>query len=243
MLHKKISISGQVNKLTLPARLLFTWMIAHADDEGRLKGDPEYIKATVVPMTKWSFKKIDCYLREIENLDLIDWYTFGNDKFIEFRKWNDYQTIRKDRFIPSTLPSFAHKMASIITTKRLPNDNQMTAQSNISESNPIEVNKSEGNGNDTRPIADKSSFNRIVNPKDFEPTSAGEVAAKEVWADLEPQNPAAFRSYLKAYQRGLPVEVFYQFRSEIKQDSTIRNAGAVFNKKVDNYFAERGGEA
>jgi len=58
MLHKKISVSVQINKLTLPARLLFTWMIPHADDEGKLKGDIEFIKAMVVPMTIWSFKKI-----------------------------------------------------------------------------------------------------------------------------------------------------------------------------------------
>lgn len=57
MIHKKISASTQVNRLTLPARLLFSWMIPHADDEGRIKGEPEYIKAVVVPMTRWSFKK------------------------------------------------------------------------------------------------------------------------------------------------------------------------------------------
>ena len=54
MLHKKISISLQVNSLPLPAKLLFTWLIAHTDDEGRILGSPKYIKATVVPMTNWS---------------------------------------------------------------------------------------------------------------------------------------------------------------------------------------------
>jgi len=65
MLHKTISTSSQVNKLSLPARLLFTWAIAHADDDGRLRGDPEYIKATVVPMVRWSFKKVERYFADV----------------------------------------------------------------------------------------------------------------------------------------------------------------------------------
>ena len=71
MLHNKISTLLQVNRLSLPAKLLFTWMIAHADDEGRLRGEPEYIKATVVPMTKWSFKLISVYIKEMVNQQLI----------------------------------------------------------------------------------------------------------------------------------------------------------------------------
>ena len=71
MLHKKISVSLQVNRLTLPAKLLFTWMIPHTDDEGKMKGDPEFIRATVVPMAKWSFKKIREYLEEMQDKGLI----------------------------------------------------------------------------------------------------------------------------------------------------------------------------
>jgi len=52
MLHNKISKSLQVDSLPVPAQLLFTWMISWADDEGRLKGEPKYIKATVIPYKK-----------------------------------------------------------------------------------------------------------------------------------------------------------------------------------------------
>ena len=41
MLHKSISHSIQVNRLSPEARLLFTWMIPHADDEGRIKGEAD----------------------------------------------------------------------------------------------------------------------------------------------------------------------------------------------------------
>ncbi|MFH0943209.1 MAG: hypothetical protein V1810_03485 [Candidatus Beckwithbacteria bacterium] len=237
MLHKKISVSVQVNRLTLPARLMFTWMIPHADDEGKMKGDPEFIKATVVPMVKWSFKKIREYLDEIKNKGLIYYWQENNEWFIEFIKWDEHQTIRKDRLIPSNLPSYQKKNDYQVVDNCQPTDNQETAQANGIESNPKEFNKSEFNNNN---IADKHSYKGngvVVNPKTFEPSSEGEVAALEAWGKLEPTNPLAFKiTYLNALGKGLPVNMFYQFSSEIRQDSTIRNPGAVFNEKVASYL-------
>lgn len=236
MLHKKISVSIQVNKLTLPARLLFTWMIPHADDEGKMKGDPEFIRATVVPMVKWSFKKIREYLDEIRNNGLIYYWQENNEWFIEFIKWSEHQTIRKDRLIPSNLPSHPKKNDNQIVDICQPTGNQKAAQANGIESNPKEFNKSELNNND---IADEHSYkeNYIVNPRTFEPSSEGEVAALEAWGKLEPTNPLALKiTYLNALGKGLPPNMFYQFVSEIRQDSTIRNPGAVFNEKVTLYL-------
>lgn len=236
MLHKKISVSTQVNKLSLPARLLFTWMIAHADDEGKLKGDPEYVKAIVVPMTKWSFKLIRSYLEEVENQGLIYYWQENNEWFIEFVKWFDHQTLRKDRFIPSSLPSFNKKSDNQLATKLQSDDNRETPQSNISESNRIEINKSEYK----EQIADNNSFKKaqdFTNPNAQNLKSEAEVAAYEAWKKLELGNPGAFyTTYLPAARGGLPANLFYQFTSEIKQDSTIKNPGAVFNKKAEDYF-------
>ncbi len=245
MLHKKISVSTQVNKLSLSAKLLFTWLIPHADDDGRLKGDPEYIKAMVVPMTKWSFKKVEQCLKEINDIGLIFWWTdtITHEKFIEFIKWNDYQTIRKDRYIKSNLPLFKANNDIHGTTKDQPLDDQQPTQSNTSELNLRKVNKSESNAIKNEFIADKNSFNNIadlINPKKFEPTNEGENAVFEAWKKLEPFNPLALTTtYLKSFRRGLPPEKFYQFTSEINQDPTIKSRGAVFNKKVEDYFKKK----
>lgn len=243
MQHKKISVSVQVNKLSLPARLLFTWMISHADDEGRLKGDPEYVKATVIPMAKWSFKLIKNYLEEIKNQGLIYYWEENSEWFIEFVKWLEHQTIRKDRLIPSSLPSFNRNNDNHLSTKGQPDDNQETPQDNISELNEIEVNKSEYNLKEDKTdifIADKNSYKdefRIINPKTFTPGNEVEVAAHKAWNTLEPNNPIALQStYLKAAKLGLPPTKFYEFVSEIKQDPTINNKGAVFNQKLRVYL-------
>lgn len=238
MLHKSISTSSQVNRLSLPARLLFTWMIPHADDEGRLKGEPDYIKAMAVPMTKWSFKKVKQYLDEIKTERLIYYWEQNSEWFIEFVKWDEHQTIPKDRFKPSTLPSFNSKNGDNLETTRIQNVNNKPSQSNISESNEIKVNTSEYK----EPIADKSSFNTssLINPKSFEPNNEGEAAAFETWKQLEPNNPFALqRTYLAACHKGLPTNKFYEFASEIKQDASIKNKGAVFNKKVEQYLKDK----
>lgn len=238
MLHKKISVSVQVNRLTLPARLLFTWMIPHADDEGRMKGDPEFIRATVVPMVKWSFKKIREYLEEIKNKGLIYYWQENGEWFVEFIKWKEHQQIRKDRFSPSDLPSYPKKNDNQVTTTYQPADNQETTQANVIKSNSIESNKSESNeiGN-----ADKSYKGNglVVHPRDFKPSCEGEVAAFEAWQKLEPTKPWSLGgTYLHAHRKGLPANLFYRFVSEIQQDNSIKKPGAVFNKKVEEYFEQ-----
>ena len=238
MLHKKISVSLQVNRLTLPARLLFTWMIPHADDEGKMKGDPEFIKATVVPMVKWSFKKILEYLEEIQDKRLIYYWQENGEWFIEFIKWKEHQYIQKDRFKPSDLPSFRKEVDNKVDTDCIQSVNTPSPQANISESNPSEVNKSESNesGNADKPYKGNGI---VISPKDFKPSSEGEVAAFEAWKKLEPAAPWSLSStYLHAHRKGLPANLFYQFVSEIRQDNSIKKPGAIFNKKVEEYLKQ-----
>ena len=236
MLHKKISVSVQVNKLTLPAKLLFTWMISHADDEGKLKGDIEFIKAMVVPMTKWSFKKIKGYLVEMKDQELIYYWQENDEWLIEFIKWDEHQTIRKDRLIPSNLPSYPKENDNLVVDTRQPADNQEPAQANGIESNTREFNKSESNeiGNADKPYKGNGV---VVSPKEFQPSSEGEVAALEAWEKLDHGHPWAFgTTYLNALRKGLPARMFYQFVSEIQQDNSIKKPGAVFNEKVASYL-------
>jgi hypothetical protein len=45
-----ISTSRKVNRLSLKAALLYTWAIPHFDDEGFQEGDPQTLKARIVPL-------------------------------------------------------------------------------------------------------------------------------------------------------------------------------------------------
>jgi len=234
MLAKSISTSIEVNNLSLPARLLFTWMIPHADDDGRLKGDPKYIKATVVPYTNWSPNTIKSYLVVMNNIGLIHYWQDNSEWFIEFVKWKAYQQLRKDRYHASDLPSFSTDSVNQAVTSSQPSDSQVTPEANISESSTSEFKK----GEYKEEVADKNI--PIIDLKKFKPEDAGETAALEAFIALEPDNERAFTTtYYWAYKQGLPADLFYQFKSEIKQDKTIKKKGAVFRTKVEAYLQKR----
>lgn len=79
-----------------------------------------------------------------------------------------------------------------------------------------------------------------TNPKSFAPSNAGEAAALDTWSMLEPFNPFAFQTtYLWAYKKKLPPDLFYQFTSEIQQDDSVKNKGAVFRTKVEDYLNKK----
>lgn len=222
MLHKTISNSEQVNNLSIKAQLLFTWLIPHADDEGRMKGNAKYIKATVVPYHEWSVDEIQKLLEEIATQGLINHWKKEEQQYIEFPTWERYQYIAKDRFHKSDLPSYSNTVDTSYTT-RIRDGNNMDTELNVSERNKEEVKKSEDNG-----IADKS-----LNPSNYSAKNAGEYAALEAWKKLEPDNKAAFyTTYLPAARKGISADTIYRFASEIHQDKTIKNKGSVFQSKV-----------
>ncbi len=240
MLHKKISISQQMELLSLPAQLLFTWMISHADDDGRLRGETRYVKASVVPLKDWSVKKIGDYLQEMVIAELIHLWSQNGETYIEFIKWRDHQYIRKDRHIPSSLPHFYGDFDNTKELARLPDVNQASAQYNEIKFNEIQSNKSEYNKNTShfsyKEEIDELSTETII-PKNFVPSTEGQAAAQRACVALEPFNSQAMRTtYLSALDKGLPLHLFDQFVSEILQDHTVKNKGAVFNKKVTEYF-------
>jgi hypothetical protein len=113
MLWRTISVSDRVNELNLKAALLYTWMIAHADDQGRLTGDPKKIKKIIVPfrdeITEDEIPEMlegmgDSYLIDLYNAKATAKYPFGGGKVIQIRDWWTYQSLfdpQDSRYPPS----------------------------------------------------------------------------------------------------------------------------------------------
>lgn len=94
MLNKSISLSGQVNKLNLKEKLLFTWSIPHLDDYGLIESDPEVIKATVCPMVKEiTIKDIKLFIVKVEALNLIKSF----QDCLEFTGFDNHQSITLEK--------------------------------------------------------------------------------------------------------------------------------------------------
>ncbi|WP_341348619.1 DnaD domain protein [Paenibacillus sp. FSL H3-0469] len=92
MLSKVISISEKVNELPdIFDMLLYTWMIPHADDFGRLAGSPGKIKALVVPMLEKSIKDIRESLHVLDHQGLILWYEVDGERVVQIQQFEKHQ--------------------------------------------------------------------------------------------------------------------------------------------------------
>lgn len=91
MISKVISISEKVNSLSLFGRLLYTWMIPHADDFGRLPGSPAKVRALVVPMADETVKDVEEALADMHKKGLIIWYEVNGEKFIQITNFEKHQ--------------------------------------------------------------------------------------------------------------------------------------------------------
>jgi len=98
-------------------------------------------------------------------------------------------------------------------------------------SSPKDILKDKILNSDINTIADNKN---VINFK-----TPGETAAYNIWKRLEPNNPLSLiTTYLWAHNQDFPTELFYVYASEIEQ-SNSRNKGAVFKKKVQEYFKKR----
>ena len=104
MLSPTISTDARVRDLPcMGARLLFSWMIPHADNLGRMRGEPAYVRATVIPHEPGlTDGDVEIWLAKMAELGLIDWYEVDGGRYVQFRAWARHQ--RLDRMKKSDLP-------------------------------------------------------------------------------------------------------------------------------------------
>jgi hypothetical protein len=100
----ELFLDEKVQALPSPARLLFIGLISHADDEGRLAGDPRVIRAQVFPMDALPVAKVAAWLKQMAQLGLIRRYEADGFLWIEITNWRLHQRINRPR--PSTIPPY-----------------------------------------------------------------------------------------------------------------------------------------
>lgn len=89
-------------RLIFRQRLLFIGLISNADDEGRIKGNPNFIRAVVFPYDDINQSTIEDDLGLLAAEGLIIKYIHKDLDYIQIAKWDDYQRI--DKPSPSKLP-------------------------------------------------------------------------------------------------------------------------------------------
>ena len=106
MLKRCISESKKLGRLKSDSeRLLYTWLIPWLDVEGRHSADPEIIKGHIFPKVKnITPKKISNLLNLLSDEKLIILYSANGEDYLQFKKFHELQTIRKDREGDSKIP-------------------------------------------------------------------------------------------------------------------------------------------
>lgn len=124
MIHLSLWASEQVGRLSLQARLLYIGLITLADDEGKLKINPSYLKSQIFTYDdSISGSDIRTWTQEIEREGLIVLYVVDGNTYGRHPKWAKYQTLRKDRLKWSNIPT-----EDSLATNGQPNDNHVSAK-------------------------------------------------------------------------------------------------------------------
>jgi len=95
----------QLGELSLKCRYFYLGLIVFADDEGRLKGSPKYLKAKIFPYDEVSENDIKKMVDQLVDQRLLVGYQVETNVYFQHPKWEKWQPIRKDRFKPSDCPS------------------------------------------------------------------------------------------------------------------------------------------
>jgi hypothetical protein len=103
MLGKKVSTSRRLASLSSDsARLLWSWALAHADRDGCVPGDPDVLRAVVVPMLGWSTEQAASALAELVGAGLVTMREAGGSRCAQFSRFAEGQAgFRYDREAPS----------------------------------------------------------------------------------------------------------------------------------------------
>ena len=107
MLDKKISVSEQVDNLSIEAKLIYTWSIPHTDDLGLLPYSHKTLKALIIPMRDIKLNTFGNQIEEILNEKLYKIFEYNNEKFYRVINFFKYQTLKRDRQ-PQTFINFKY---------------------------------------------------------------------------------------------------------------------------------------
>jgi len=104
MLSKKISQDEKVARLSLPATLLYTWIIPYLDVKGRIYADVWTLKAIVPNIKELTPERISKCVKEFEEAGLVTHYG-DTQKYMEFNGFFKNQKVFEDRESQSEIPS------------------------------------------------------------------------------------------------------------------------------------------
>ncbi len=128
-----------------------------ADDEGRFRCSPRYLRAKVFPYdNNISDSDIQEWVDELHSNKLIVKYDIDGKSYGYHPNWEKWQTIRKDRFKPSDCPNPMERPPSV--AKLAPSGKPFGAEPNQTKPNLIKRSAKSAHPSKTKPAMAKSPY-------------------------------------------------------------------------------------
>lgn len=105
MLKKEISKSKKLAKCSPKAQVLWFMMLPHTDIEGRVDACPQIVKGRYLTMFNYTESAIQKYLEELHKARLIVLYQIDGDQYVEYTRFQDFQTLNPNREAESKIPA------------------------------------------------------------------------------------------------------------------------------------------
>jgi len=111
MLHENITTSEKFSQIGFEAECLYNRLLTQTDDYGNVRGSIGYIKDVCFPKnkkTKIDYQMVGKWLAECCKVGLLLLYQVDGIDYLHFNRFEDFQTLRKDRIKTSSIPSYDH---------------------------------------------------------------------------------------------------------------------------------------
>jgi len=179
IIDKQIHLNEQLAACSIQARYLYKAMIIHADDAGRMKASPMYLKGLIFPFDEATrAQTIKAWRDELVATGIITVYAAGGQEFLSHPNWEKFQTLRKDRIKPSDCPTPTPESSSVVDSCR-------TDVNQVSDSCHPEPNRTQPNRTEPKPPLPPKGEGFDVFWQAY-PKKAGKEVAYKAWVKLSP---------------------------------------------------------
>jgi hypothetical protein len=149
MIHRALFTNTELGEMDIQIRFFYVGLVVNADDDGRMKANPKYLKAKIFPFDLGlRAETITNWLHVLHAAKLIFLYAVDGNEYLHHPKWENWQSIRKDRYKPTDCPapkqltSIDNQMATIgqplvdATEPNLTEPNQIKEPQKLSTDKP-----------------------------------------------------------------------------------------------------------
>ena len=232
MISPEIWRNEKVGSLPDTGRLLFIGIFSNADDAGRLKASPRYLRALIFP---YDNEKTDGQVEELLDrcaaLGLIRLYSANGCRLLDIPGWAEHQRIRKDRYIESRLPKYddgagepatiCHQDDNPMTPKGEPCDNLVATNGDPStvefssvQSSAVEFSARDPKGSEAAACDQTEQVHSRRKPKQAETGIFLDLVEREIGTRLlqRPKLQGLVRPILLSFPSATPEDLLACFR-------------------------------